>query len=145
MGAKLCAFFTVTMLASGAALANVYKCQTPDGFKYTDKPCPAGSALDTLEAAPASVRPQPQAAQSKEPAQKSQAGVNDMNVVPLPFPQSQRRIYQDFLARPSPRAFGICKDSGTITIVGKADFVKKQMSDIRYGCRLYVVNDEVVW
>lgn len=144
MGAKLYAFFTVMMLASSAALANVYKCQTPDGFKYADKPCPASEVLVTLVMPPAPVRSQSEAAQGKEPVQKSQAGINNVNAVPLPFPQSQRRIYQDFLARPSPRVFGICKN-GTITIVGKADFVKKQMSDIQYGCRLYAINDEVVW
>lgn len=138
-------FLTVMMLAPGVALANVYKCQTPDGFKYADKPCPSGGALVTVYAHPAPVWPRAQAEQSKEPVNKLQAGVNDVNVVPLPFPQNQRKNYLDFLARPSPRAFAICKDSGTITIVGKADFVKRQMSDIRYGCRLYAVNDEVVW
>lgn len=136
------------MLASGAQ-ADIYKCQTPNGLKYEDKPCPEGSALGSLEAHPAPARPQPQAAQSKTPAQKPQANVNDVNAVPLLFPQNQQRVYQEFLARPSPRAFGICKDGGTITIVGNADFVKREMNDVehgvKYGCRIYAVNDEVVW
>lgn len=166
MGAKLCVYLTVLLLASGTALANVYKCQTPDGIRYTESPCIAGSALNTFEPPPAPVRPQPLAprtvpryflvvppasvrpqaetAQSKESVPKSQAAVIDVNAMPQPLPQRQRNIYQEFLARPSPRAFAICKN-GTITIVGMADFVKKQMSDIQYGCRLYAVNDEVVW
>ena len=144
MGAKLCVFLTVMLLSSGAALANVYKCQTPDGIRYTESPCSTDSSLNTLEPPPAPVRPRPEAAQSKESEQKSQAAVIDVNAMPQPLPQRQRSNYQEFLTRPSPRAFAICKN-GTITIVGKADFVKKQMSDIQYGCRLYAVNDEVVW
>ena len=135
MAVKQYTCLVAMMLFSATALADVYRCQTPEGIRYADKPCAEGAASGTLAAPPA---PPPQFLPQK-------ANVHDVDAVPLRDPSTQRALYREFLARPNPRAFAICQDGGAMIISGDAAFVDRQMSGVRGGCRMYAVNDEVVW
>jgi hypothetical protein len=153
MSATRYALFTA-MLFSAVAQAGVYECQSPSGeVTYSQKPCPAGIELSVKQpatATPPAAPPAPSPAPATERHLPPGWTINGPGQPPRPAPvdieagqlsQTQRSRYQEFLTRPSPRAFAICKNGGTIAIVGSADFVQREMKDIQFGCKLYAVSD----
>jgi hypothetical protein len=137
---------TILLLLVPIAQAGVFKCKTPEGIIYSEKPCPTGSAAGSIQAIPSSGQQQ-DAGQQRTAYQQptSQSGINNVNAVPLPAPDKQRGAYESFLSKPNPRAFVICKDGRVMSFVGKGGFVDKQLAALPEGCAPYAINDAVVW
>lgn len=131
----------MAMTLTAPAQAGVFKCQTPDGIKYSEQPCPAGSTSASIR--PVSVADQPQS--SSSPAPKSKASVSNITAVPLPAPDKQRGAYESFLTRPNPRAFVICSDGRVQSLFGDKAFIKSRLAKLDSGCRPYAIDDSVVW
>ncbi len=124
--------FAAMLLLSASAQADVFKCKTANGgIAYSEHPCAAGEAEGRIRSSQGS----------------GQGGaLADVNAVPLPNPQKQRDIYQQFLATPSPRAFLICRNGGVSLIKGGETGVKREIARMASeGCAPYAINDDVVW
>lgn len=130
----------ILMLATPTAQAGVFKCKTPDGFVYSEKPCPAGMSVGSIQASPASGQ---QASSGQQPS--TQSGNNSASTAQVPISDKQRGSYDAFLSKPNPKAFVICSDGSAIAFNGKGDFVQQKLASLPSGCTPYAIDDTVVW
>ena len=82
------------------------------------------------------------------PAKTNYAAIDDASALPY-VPASKRDAYQKFLKAPSPRAFAVSSDGhyGWATEGSEplATAVLNCEKHTNLGCKLYAVDDEVVW
>jgi hypothetical protein len=62
-----------------------------------------------------------------------------------PITEKQRPAYEKHMSKPNPKAFVICDDKRVISLVGKGNFVQKQLASLDTGCSPYSIDDGVVW
>ena len=130
----------ILALTASIAQAGVFKCQTPEGLVYSERPCPAGSTSSSIRTIQSADQQQ-----SSQSSSSSQSGISNISAVPLPNPDKQRGAYEAFLAKPNPKAFVICSDGRVVTFAGKDGFVDQKLSELPAGCSVYARNDNVVW
>jgi hypothetical protein len=135
------ALFIAISLMVTSAQAGVFKCQTAEGIKYSEIPCPSGSTTTTVRSISVADPQQPPVTSTTATG----SGINDINAVPLPVPDKQRRGYEKFLSSPKPRAFLICTDRSVVSFTGQEQFIKKKIAEMAPGCRPYAIDDSVVW
>jgi len=71
--------------------------------------------------------------------------VQDVEAVPLPARNTQRRSYETYLTQATPRAYVICRDGRVMSFSGGSNFVEQKLTTLPEGCAPYAVNDSVVW
>jgi hypothetical protein len=126
--------FIILMLTTSVTQASVFKCKTPAGIIYSERPCPANSTEISIRA---------NSLPNQEPSLLSD--INNVNAVPLPVPEKQRGAYLSFLTRHNPRAFVICTDGRVMSFNGNSKFIDQKLSSLPGGCAPYAINDAVVW
>lgn len=81
--------------------------------------------------------------------QQLQAGllpdVQNVDAVPLPARNTQRRSYEAYLTQATPRAYVICRDGRVMSFSGGSAFIEQKLTTLPDGCAPYAVNDAVVW
>ena len=129
------------LLLTTSTQAGVFKCKTPNGFTYSEKPCPEGATAGPLRVIPASGDPI-----SKAPTTELPTKTDEVAGKPYPpITDKQRPAYEKHMSKPNPKAFVICNDKRVISLVGKGNFVQKQLASLEAGCTPYSIDDTVVW
>ena len=129
------------LLLTTSTWAGVFKCTTPNGFVYSEKPCPDGATAGPIKVIPASGDPSSIVPTNGTPP-KTNGGVG--KAYP-PITDKQHPAYDKHLSQPNPKAFIICDDKRVMSFVGKGNFVQKQLASLDAGCSPYSIDDNVVW
>jgi hypothetical protein len=129
------------LLLTTSTQAGVFKCKTPNGFNYSEKPCPDGASAGPVKVIPASGDPLNIVPSNRTPP-KTNGGVGKANP---PITDKQRPGYERHLSQANPKAFIICADGQVMSIVGKADFVQQKLDLLSAGCSPYSIDDAIVW
>ena len=69
----------------------------------------------------------------------------NVEAVPLPARDIQRRSYETYLTQATPRAYVICRDGHVMSFSGGPIFIEEKLTTLPEGCAPYAVNDAVVW
>lgn len=129
------------LLLTTATQAGVFKCKAPNGFIYSEKPCPDGASAGPVKVIPASGDPI-----SKVPSNVAPPEIGGgVGKAYPPITDKQHPAYDKHLSQPNPKAFIICDDKRVMSFVGKGNFVQKQLASLPAGCSPYSIDDTVVW
>lgn len=129
------------LLLTTSTQAGVFKCKTPNGFIYSEKPCPDGASAGPVKVIPASGDPINKVPSNVAPPE---AGDGAGKAYP-PITEKQRPSYETHLSRAKPKAFIICDDRRVMSFFGQAGFIQKQLASLPAGCSPYSIDDDIVW
>ncbi|MDO8989008.1 MAG: hypothetical protein Q7U91_05180 [Sideroxyarcus sp.] len=131
----------VMLLLTTSTQAGVFKCKTPNGFAYSEKPCPDGASAGPVKVIPASGDPISKVPSNVTPPETS----GGAGKAYPPITEKQRQGYERHLSRANPKAFIICADKRAMSFYGQASYVQKQLASLPAGCSPYSIDDAVVW
>ncbi|ADE12245.1 hypothetical protein [Sideroxydans lithotrophicus] len=125
---------SILALIAATAQADIFKCKTPEGFDYSEQPCPAGNSSGAVRTI-----------QATSQRQSTDSGDSNVDNVPLPVPATQRSTYIAYQPKPNPKAFVIYDDGRVMNISGNSQqFVDQRLAALDAGCSPYSVNGNVV-
>ena len=129
------------LLLTTSTQAGVFKCKAPNGFIYSEKPCPDGATAGPVKVIPASGDPINIIPSNGTPPKTNEGGGKAYP----PISDKQRPGYDRHLSHPNPKAFIICADGQVLSIFGKANFIQQKLASLPAGCTPYSIDDAVVW